>query len=195
MSKYGGSLGGGGGGATLDKTLAQLDALTPAVNDLAFPNDGEAWEYRCLVAGTWSKYHRGRLTTPTELDDWPTTVNAGTPAPGFAAANSAGVVLLSATGGAGGSGRFRALPSAPYDITIDIEATLSSAAFNCICLAMRDSSNGRINEWRWCEFDLSATGAQMRTVDLSSTWAFNAPVIKTVQDGFLMSRRVRLRVR
>lgn len=55
----GGSSSGGSSSTThLNLTLAQLEALTPAVGDLGKPTDSP-YELRCAVAGTWTYYLPG----------------------------------------------------------------------------------------------------------------------------------------
>lgn len=192
MAKFFG-FGNGGGGATLDKTLAQLDALSPAVGDLAYPTDGLHWVYRCLVAGTWSTYYRGDLLVRTALADWPTTVNASSPAAGFAAVDSGGTLLLTGPGLGDGSGRFRSLPAPPYDLRITIEVALSPLSFNAVSLIVRRSSDGRPTQWFPCEFGTGAFGS-MRTFDLTSGWGISGSVLTTVVNGYVMTCYHHLRI-
>lgn len=191
MAGYRGGI--GGGGATLDQTLAQLDATSPALNALAIPKDAPHWEYRCLVAGTWSRYWKGDLSELTVAADWPIAADAAIAATGFAIADDKGTVLITATGLGFTSGRFRTLPAAPYDITIDIEAQLAVSGFNAVCLMFRQSSDNQATQLRALEFD-PAGGATIRTTDVDTDWVFVGPTITDIADGYLMGRRVRIRV-
>lgn len=196
MSKYGGAISTGGGGATisLTKTVAQIDALAPAVDDLAYPTDADEFSARCLVGGTWSWFFRGRPIVRTAVAAWSITANAASAATGFAAADDGASVLLSATGLGGTTGRFRALPAAPYDIRIGILATLSPNAYNGVFLTMRRSSDNRATQLRFSEFDPGGgAGATVRTIDVGTTWAFVA-TIKTVVEGWMQSDLVYLRI-
>ena len=67
----------GGSSATTDLTRAQIDALTPAVGDVAYPTDGAPYVAICRVAGTWQWTLNGDPVTLPVAGDF-SDINMGT---------------------------------------------------------------------------------------------------------------------
>ncbi len=148
-----------GGGATTDKTLAQLIAAESScqVGDVGKPTDSP-YTLLCRAAGTWSyTYPRAQTdVTPPIATGW-SDMNGGT------GSFSGGImnVAIAAAAGVDYKGQIRSLPAAPYHIIVGWNAGphggeaaigLKAAAGAPIIVATIPAAQGRINIQKYTSF-------------------------------------------
>lgn len=162
-----------GNAPTVDSTLAQCQALTPDEGDLCYPT-GSPYSVVARSAGTWSYRHpeSNADVTPTTAAAWPTTVTPGAAPSNWSVTDeTSGLLTIKNWGNANDRGVFRALPAAPYTITLGIDPSVVNLDATFVFLVLRDSVGGSVKRWNICEYGSGAVGTS-RAYNADSAWDF-----------------------
>jgi hypothetical protein len=177
--------GGGGGSALTDQTVAQLEALSPTVGQVAYPSDAFGIVYVCRSAGVWSTIIRGREIPRSKIADWPLVRDDGSPATNLTALDANGAATVRSWGGGGIEGRFRALAATSnFEITMRLRGQLWSTGYNGAHVLLRDSGTGNVIIWAITENGFAAE-ATVRIWNANSAWAFLGFVYTVPVSGFM----------